>query len=91
MSLPSPVLTYHSVALPLNVRLENQPENAHVAIAVIPEVTVEFSTVDDKEDEEQDKKAPSAKQAEQQHHSQQHQQQQQMSVVTGADDIHETR
>ncbi|KAF9346251.1 hypothetical protein BGX34_004076 [Mortierella sp. NVP85] len=52
MSLPSPVLTYHSVALPVSVRLENQHVDAHAAVEVIPEVMVEFSTEDDKDDDE---------------------------------------
>lgn len=92
MSLPSPVLTYHSVASPLNVKLQSQPANAHVAIAVVPEVTVEFSTMDDGDDEaEQQERNVPIKEEDARPQQQQHQQQRPAGVVTEADDTHGTR
>ncbi|KAK3815253.1 MAG: hypothetical protein J3Q66DRAFT_370584 [Benniella sp.] len=91
MSLPSPVLTYHSVALPVSVRLENQHVDAHAAVEVIPEVMVEFSTEDDKDDDEEEGEhveqernivPGKRKEVEEQH--------QQLGAITEADDTHGT-
>ena len=91
MSLPSPVLTYHSVALPVSVRLENQHVDAHAAVEVIPEVMVEFSTEDDRDDDEEGEHVEQERNIVPGKRKEVEEQHQQLGAVTEADDTHGTR